>query len=158
MPLEHEMEITSNTDAIYKEFSFLDKLQPRSETKGAFVIRLGEEHLMKSTSGKILDGHDNAYHILYLLNEEGEIVTTVGYTVKAKWFFGKDRLQEENLSQTLFRLGDRVSQVHYLIEVSTTLNPTTNYVILLKIPKGYENLGDWYDYILSKDRQKIDEV
>jgi hypothetical protein len=126
------VERETNTEAVYYQFPFLEKISPRRKTILAKVSRFDEEFL-RSTATVLTEagGRPVGWTFpFYLLDKDGLIVGRVGQFLK---YFTR----EETVRQTLARIGDQARDVRYAVSIRN--GHTTVY----RLPSGFTNAADW---------------
>lgn len=122
----------SNVDAIYAENPFLSKIISRVKVPDARVKRWSEKFLASTPDSYPNSGAEK----IYLLDEQGDIVTRVGTRLE-QFLTAIGFPTSETVDQTLARIGnDEARRVRYAVGV-------WHRVILWKLPNGYENAADW---------------
>lgn len=104
-------EVLSNTDKIYAEHPFLEKIRPRVKVKSAEVKRWNEEFFATSAIyGSFTPLVRLAYKFV-LLDAQGAVVTHVGESRIPFW------TRDENAAQALARIKHRAKRVRYAVLV-----------------------------------------
>lgn len=162
---EKRNQITSNTDAIYTEFPFLEKIYPWRHGWDAKIERWDDE---------LFDQDAGCYGATrrpsLLLNGDGEILTRVGERRHKFWFLRwRTTRYSETLGQALARIGEEKAEtVRFVLEswyVFRGEMGSTQHFVLYKLPKRYKNAEEWRKSCVEKrkadiasERKKIQEL
>jgi hypothetical protein len=156
--------MTPNTEAVYREFQFLNDIFPLARAASARVSRLSEE-LLEETVGwsgiDIDDDRNTDPNWWFLLDRNGKIITQVGRKkVRINLFFFRPAFytfNAEKIGTALHRAGR--ADVRFLLHISP---PKSNYseisgeksIVLYKPPKGFTIQG-WYSELVRRSEQSV---
>ncbi len=142
--------MTSNVDAIYAEYPFLEKIHPRAKTVEAQVRRFDDDFMSQTA---VIQYDDRFTYRFYLLDEHGEIVARVGEPLTRFTRF-LNRTSDETAGQALARIGSDTRRVRHAVFVGESRTiPTTLY----KLPNGFDNASDWLQSHIADGRKELKE-
>lgn len=143
-------------EAFIREFPFLEGLAEKDRIEDIRVSRISPDFLKRKpreeyASGSRVDIHD--IEKVYLLDEDGAVLTEVKGVVDAVDHRGEDTFEEgETVGEALARLDDP-NAVAYALNVHTGYEVVNHHsiggyeVIIYKPPKGFTLRGWWEEQI-----------
>ncbi len=144
-------------DTYLKEFRWLEKYTDPDIGFEVTVKRIDEELLAENSFFKNISGTATVQHrqSFVFLDEFGAELSVVGEEEKSSFIqrFLKSAKKgvsvRETVGEALFRLGEEVDKVHYILQ--TRYNRFTIY----KLPKGF-TLRGWMGKLLEEGRKKLE--
>ena len=139
--LYKEFEMQLDVDRLWQEYPFLQRVVLRKSIYSAKVLPWDEDFLSEdSFLYYSIDGEIDQR--IYLLAEDGEVITRVGRTISFLPFITN---KNERVNQAIIRLGNQASRVKFaavLCELGT--------LRFFKLPKGSENAQQFREVCLAK--------
>jgi hypothetical protein len=126
-----------NTDAIYKEYPFLEKIAPRRKIFAAKAARFEAEMFRWCTVGTGTIPGSIEYSDFHLLDSNGNFLKTVG-----KWCFIPF---DQTIADAVRALGKKGKRVKYFVHVDQTL------VTLYKTPNQYGDITEWLEEVIARE-------
>lgn len=149
----------SNTDVIYGRFPFLWAIIPKGEVSSAKISRIDEGMLCQTPY--LYDDHGSPFvirKIFDLLDKDGKKIARVGepagprkLTKPATWL---QRRRHETVEQALERVGERVNDIHYIVDTFGTSEELPQLTLHL-LPKGFTNIPDWRRQMRAQAGQEL---
>ncbi len=138
--------------AFFDEFRFLHRSFREDDFTSVAVRRATEDILLSRQEDRTK---------ISLLDEKGNIVAQTERhnpssslferIISRAFFIFSDKFGGESVSDVIDRVGDRTREVKFLVI------HWTNYLCLVKLPHGYNNLKEWLDRLRQENADRFKE-
>jgi|GEM_PF-5562563 hypothetical protein len=132
-----------NTDAIYAEYPFLEKIIKRKYVDKAQVRRWDDELLSKQAS----------FDTLYFLDKEGNVVDKIREPSLWNVWWNEGHSYTDTVGQRLAKMGDAKAR-----RICYAFGRDFPVALFYKLPKEYRNAADWLKAKVARDRREIRDI
>jgi hypothetical protein len=135
---------TSNVDAIYAEYPFLERIYSRKSVDRMQVTRWTAEFLDRASTVYFGYSEMTDTHTILLLDKDGNTITRVGEYKRSFLFWEWKGLQKETVREALIRIGEESARkVYYGLYDRETF---------YRLPRGFTSAYEWNEALIAADR------